>query len=308
MQFLRNVIKWNLFLGAFTFIVSYKPVVIMHGILSGADSMNSLQREIEMLHFGTKVYNCDLFSNWFSLENAWKQVNELRDYFQTIGKLHPEGIIVIGNTNNYVKFCLISNASLGRPGHSQGGLLARATIQTMPNHNVKVFISLSSPQAGQYGTNFLHLIFPDLASRTVYELFYSKVGQLTSVANYWNDPRKQDLYRRYSVFLPYINNEIQTSNSSIFRTALTRLDKMVLIGGPDDGVITPWQSSHFGFFNGSLDVIPFNEREIFTSDAIGLKTLADHGKLVIVAKPCVHHLSWHRNRNVIREVILPHLI
>lgn len=288
MQFLRNVIKWNLFLGVFTFIVSYKPVVIMHGILSGADSMNSLQREIESLHFGTKVYNCDLFSNWFSLENAWKQVNELRDYFQTIGNLHPEGIIVIG--------------------HSQGGLLARATIQTMPNHNVKVFISLSSPQAGQYGTNFLHLIFPDLASRTVYELFYSKVGQLTSVANYWNDPREQDLYRRYSVFLPYINNEIQTSNSSIFRTALTRLDKMVLIGGPDDGVITPWQSSHFGFFNGSLDVIPFNEREIFTSDAIGLRTLADHGKLVIVAKPFVHHLSWHRNRNVIREVILPHLI
>ncbi|KAL9874434.1 palmitoyl-protein thioesterase 2 isoform 3-T3 [Glossina fuscipes fuscipes] len=178
----------------------------------------------------------------------------------------------------------------------------------MPNHNVKVFISLSSPQAGQYGTNFLHLIFPDLAARTVYELFYSKVGQLTSVANYWNDPRKQDLYRRYSVFLPYINNEIQTSNSSIFRTALTRLDKMVLIGGPDDGVITPWQSSHFGFFNGSLDVIPFNEREIFTSDTIGLKTLADHGKLVIVVKPFVHHLSWHRNRNVIREVILPHLI
>ncbi|KAL9874433.1 lysosomal thioesterase PPT2 homolog isoform X2 [Glossina fuscipes] len=235
MQFLRNVIQWNLFLGAFAFIVSYKPVIIMHGILSGADSMKSLQREIELLHFGTKVYNCDLFSNWFSLENAWKQ-------------------------------------------------------------------------AGQYGTNFLHLIFPDLAARTVYELFYSKVGQLTSVANYWNDPRKQDLYRRYSVFLPYINNEIQTSNSSIFRTALTRLDKMVLIGGPDDGVITPWQSSHFGFFNGSLDVIPFNEREIFTSDTIGLKTLADHGKLVIVVKPFVHHLSWHRNRNVIREVILPHLI
>uniref|UniRef100_A0A1B0GBA1 palmitoyl-CoA hydrolase n=1 Tax=Glossina morsitans morsitans TaxID=37546 RepID=A0A1B0GBA1_GLOMM len=272
----------------FTFIVSYKPVVIMHGILSGADSMNSLQREIEsqLVQFGKRL-------------EAGKRIKRL---FPNDWKFAPG------------RYNCNSNTSLGRSGHSQGGLLARATIQTMPNHNVKVFISLSSPQAGQYGkfsANFLHLIFPDLASRTVYELFYSKVGQLTSVANYWNDPREQDLYRRYSVFLPYINNEIQTSNSSIFRTALTRLDKMVLIGGPDDGVITPWQSSffsHFGFFNGSLDVIPFNEREIFTSDAIGLRTLADHGKLVIVAKPFVHHLSWHRNRNVIREVILPHLI
>ncbi|XP_075167162.1 palmitoyl-protein thioesterase 2 isoform X2 [Haematobia irritans] len=238
-------------------------------------------------HPGTKVYNCDLFSNWNSLEGAWNQVSQFRQYLEAVSKLHPDGIIVLG--------------------YSQGGLLARAAIQSMENHNVKVFISLSSPQAGQYGTSFLHLIFPDLAAKTAYELFYSRVGQHTSVGNYWNDPHKQDLYFKYSVFLPYVNNEISSTNSTQFKKALTRLDKLVLIGGPNDGVITPWESSHFGYYNDKMDVIPLNKRKIYTSDDIGLKMLADHGKLVIVVKPFVHHLTWHRNKQVIREVIMPHL-
>lgn len=65
--------------------------------------------------------------------------------------------------------------------------------------------------------------------------------------------------------------------------------------------------SHFGFYNGSFDVVPFNKREIYTSDAIGLKTLADHGKLIIIVRPFVHHLTWHTNKHIIKEVILPHL-
>ena len=92
--------------------------------------------------------------------------------------------------------------------------------------------------------SFLHLIFPDLAAKTAFELFYSRVGQHTSVGNYWNDPHKQPLYIKYSVFLPLVNNEIQSSNSTDFKSSLTRLDRMVLIGGPNDGVITPWQSRY----------------------------------------------------------------
>lgn len=51
---------------------------------------------------------------------------------------------------NMNTICVIS-----LPGYSQGGLLARAAIQSLPNHNVKTFISLSSPQAGQYGSKFV---------------------------------------------------------------------------------------------------------------------------------------------------------
>lgn len=89
---------------------------------------------------------------------------------------------------------------------------------------------------------FLHLIFPDLAAKTAYNLFYSYVGQHTSVGNYWNDPHQQRLYYNFSSFLPYINNEIKTENSTRFRENFLKVDEVVLIGGPNDGVITPWQS------------------------------------------------------------------
>lgn len=266
---------------------AYKPVIILHGIMSGSDSMVILQKEIEFNHPGTKVYNCDKFSGWSSLEAAWRQVQQIRSYVKEICDAHPEGVHFIG--------------------YSQGGLIARAVIQSLPEHNIQNFISLSSPQAGQYGTKFLHLIFPNLTARTAYELFYSRVGQHTSVGNYWNDPNEYELYLKYSVFLPLINNEIKSSNSTQFKTALTKLKKMVLVGGPNDGVITPWQSSHFGFFNKSLDVIPFDQRDIYLKDEIGLKTLQDQDKLVIITRPHVHHLIWHLSPKVIREVILPHL-
>lgn len=62
----------------------------------------------------------------------WRQVEEVGNDILAIGAAFPEGINLIG--------------------YSQGGLLARAILQRFPEHNVKNFISLSSPQAGQYGS------------------------------------------------------------------------------------------------------------------------------------------------------------
>lgn len=192
-------------------------------------------------------------------------------------------------------------------GYSQGGLLARAILQSNPDHCVSHFISLSSPQAGQFGSDFLHLIFPSLVAKTAFELFYSHVGQHTSVGNYWNDPHHQELYRKYSVFLPYINNEIESCNSTLFRNSLIKLEKIVLIGGPNDMIITPWQSSHFGYFDKDNDVIPFHQRGIYINDTIGLKTLEQSGRLKILTIPHVHHFAWHLNLTVIDHAILPYL-
>uniref|UniRef100_A0A182RVZ1 palmitoyl-CoA hydrolase n=1 Tax=Anopheles funestus TaxID=62324 RepID=A0A182RVZ1_ANOFN len=269
-------------------IMAYRPVFIYHGILTGADSMNHLVGRIQEMHPDTVVYNFQRFGGWSSLENAWHQVLEAQTNLKVICDLHPEeGINMIG--------------------YSQGGLLGRAVLQTYPDHCVKTFISLSSPQAGQFGDDFLHLIFPSLVAKTAYQLFYTYVGQHTSVANYWNDPHHQDLFEEFSIFLPYVNNRILSVNSTQFRDTLMRLDRLVLIGGPDDGVITPWESSHFSFYNQTYAVVPLHESEIYTEDLIGLKTLEESGRLHIIVRENVHHYQWHRKNDVIDSVILPYL-
>lgn len=85
-------------------------------------------------HPGTIVYNTDRFSGWSSLENAWHQVDQLGQDLMEISRRHPDGIHLLG--------------------YSQGGLLARAILESFEDLNVKNFISLSSPQAGQFGSKF----------------------------------------------------------------------------------------------------------------------------------------------------------
>lgn len=161
------------------------------------------------------MYIIDKWVNWQSLESMLGQIDSFFEDFDAIFKKHPDGVHVLG--------------------YSQGGLLARSLIQFYNGHKVKKFISLSSPQAGQFGSAFLHLIFPTLVAANAYELFYSRIGQHTSVGNYWNDPNHRQLYLKYSNFLPFVNNEILSTNSTQFRDNLLKLEKMILIGGPNDG-------------------------------------------------------------------------
>lgn len=179
-------------LGGACYSKKYKPVYLIHGIMTGAESMLLIEEEIlrvrvvffvlnirdfnfffQQHHPGTVVYNTERFAGWFSLENAWYQVQKLGEDVMKVCRDHPDGIHLLG--------------------YSQGGLLSRAILQSNPDHCVKNFISLSSPQAGQFGDSFLHLIFPSLVAKTAFELFYSRVGQHTSVGNYWNDPHHQEL-------------------------------------------------------------------------------------------------------------------
>ncbi|XP_026324496.1 lysosomal thioesterase PPT2 homolog [Hyposmocoma kahamanoa] len=266
---------------------TYKPVVLIHGIMTGSGTMEMIGHRIKEKHPGTIIYNVNRFEGWSSLETMWHQVLEIGNDVANYSSLHPEGINVIG--------------------YSQGGLVARGIVQTFPNISIDTFISLSSPQAGQYGAGFLHLVFPGLVKDTAFELFYSRVGQHTSVGNYWNDPYHQNLYETYSVYLPYINNHVSSAKSTDFKSNLLRLQRLVLIGGPDDNVITPWQSSQFGYYDSKENVIEMRSQDIYLEDRIGLRELDESGRLQLVTVSGVNHYNWHMNVTVIDNCLLPYL-
>lgn len=286
-QFYRGMKHWTavalLVTLAWNFTGAYRPVIIFHGIFSDAKNMEDLVSLIQNAEPGTQVYNIDGFDNMDSLKPMWEQVETIR------AKMLP----------------IMSNLTDG--GHlicfSQGGLICRAILETVPNHNIRTFVSLSSPQAGQYGDTIYLKYFPTWTKEFIYTFFYSEEGQKISIANYWKDPHHLDLYEKHNVFLPVLN----TPTNSSYKSNFVKLEKLVLIGGPDDGVITPWQSSHFAFYDENEQVVEYQSQDYYTSDAFGLQTLDKAGKIHIHEVPGVEHVDWHGNKDVFTNCIEPYL-
>uniref|UniRef100_A0AAV2MFI9 palmitoyl-CoA hydrolase n=1 Tax=Knipowitschia caucasica TaxID=637954 RepID=A0AAV2MFI9_KNICA len=193
--------------------------------------------------------------------------------------------------------------------YSQGGVICRALLSVIPNHNIHTFIALSSPLAGQFGvTKHLRRFFPYTVCEDFYRICYKSWFQRLSVCQYWNDPHYRDLYLEKNNFLPLINGETQHKDLPEWKKNFLQIKKMVLIGGPDDGVITPWQSSLFGFWNEKREVVEMKNQEFYTSDAFGLKTLDSRGDISVCVQSGVPHAHWHINITVFNNCIKDWLI
>ncbi|XP_039530439.1 lysosomal thioesterase PPT2-A-like [Pimephales promelas] len=148
--------------------VAYKPVIIVHGLFDTSADFINLHRFINLSHPGTNVTVLDLFDRSASLQPLWKQVEGFAEAIYPIMQNAADGIHLI---------C-----------YSQGGLVCRGILSTLPDHNVHSFISLSSPQSGQYGdTDYLKYLFPQFVKSNLYHVCYTAVGQKISICNYWND-------------------------------------------------------------------------------------------------------------------------
>lgn len=78
----------------------------------------------------------------------WYQVQKLNESLVNITKQHPEGVHFLGTIPRDLWSFSVKNVL----GYSQGALLGRTILQANPDHNVINYISLSGPQAGQYGS------------------------------------------------------------------------------------------------------------------------------------------------------------
>ncbi|XP_035488535.1 lysosomal thioesterase PPT2-A [Scophthalmus maximus] len=262
----------------------YKPVVIVHGIFDGLKQFKTMSLYIHKVHPGTEVSVIDLYSNLASLKPMWRQVKDFRKAISSIMQKAPDGIHLL---------CF-----------SQGGLICRALLSTTPDHNVHNFISLSSPQAGQYGdTDYLKWVFPDFMKKTVFKMCYRRLGQKLSICGYWNDPHHRSQYLQSNIFLPKLNGDSPHTDLRVWRQNFLRVKKLVLIGGPDDGVITPWQSSHFGFYDSNEHVVEMRNQEFYRNDTFGLKTLDARGDVSTCIQSGVKHVQWHSNYTVFMSCI-----
>ncbi|XP_035991394.1 lysosomal thioesterase PPT2 isoform X2 [Fundulus heteroclitus] len=270
-------------------IDGHKPVIIVHGIFDGPKQFEILSTFIKKAHPDTEVHTISLYNDMESLVPLWEQVEDFRKAIEEIMNKSPEGVHLL---------CF-----------SQGGLICQAVLSTSPNHNVHTFISLSSPLAGQYGdTDYLKKAFPDCLKEYVYFLCYNKMGQEISICDYWNDPHHRADYLRGNTFLPLLNGEKPHKFIKEWRENFLRIKKMVLIGGPDDGVITPWQSSHYGFYNASEDVVEMRNQEFYKRDTFGLRTLDARGDVSVCVQSGVEHTHWHSNFTVFTNCIEKWLI
>ncbi|KAG8448591.1 hypothetical protein GDO86_015618 [Hymenochirus boettgeri] len=175
----------------------YKPVIVIHGLFDSSANFKNLLRYINESHPGTNVTVLDLFDHRKSLQPLWKQVEGFKE------AIYP----------------IMQNA--GRDGvhllcYSQGGLICRGLLQTMSDHNVDTFISLSSPQMGQYGdTDYLRFLFPTYVKSNLYRICYTQLGQTFSICNFWNDPHHHGMYVNVSDFLAPLNVERPEPNATV---------------------------------------------------------------------------------------------
>ncbi|XP_027002118.1 lysosomal thioesterase PPT2-A-like isoform X2 [Tachysurus fulvidraco] len=271
-----NLVQCVVVLSALFVIVNgYRPVIIVHGLFDGPRQFINLTNFISKTHPGTNVTTVDMYDDMNSLKPLWDQVNGFIKAIGPIMEKAKDGIHLI---------CF-----------SQGGLVCRGIIATLPIHNVHSLIFLSSPLSGQYGiTSYMRHAFSKCIKQLVYQLCYNFLGQKISICNFWNDPHHRERYLKSNKYLALLNE---------WRERFMAVKNLVLIGGPDDGVITPWQSSHFGFYNSDETVVEMKQQDWYLEDVFGLKTLDDRGGLVECVFPDVEHTSWHSNFTVYKQCI-----
>ncbi|XP_046850024.1 lysosomal thioesterase PPT2-A-like [Xenia sp. Carnegie-2017] len=274
---------------------SYKPVVIIHGILDTAASMDDLKLMIKQAHPETNVTVFSLYDEISSIDTPmWTQVNGFKEALEKVMAESKDGIHLIG--------------------YSQGGIMARAVIENSSNHNVVNFISLSSPQMGQFGvTSYLSKFLPKISREFLYSLLYTQVFQDSlSLANYWNDPLHAKEYLAGCNFLPFVNNNDKSklADKELYKIQKQNFEKiknLIVIGGPQDGVITPWQSALFGFYDVKLEVLPMKQQKAYLEDWFGLKTIDMRNAIHSYTFPNISHVHWHHSKVVFDKAIEPWL-
>mmetsp|Transcript_7856 Transcript_7856/g.15610 ORF Transcript_7856/g.15610 Transcript_7856/m.15610 type:complete len:331 (-) Transcript_7856:431-1423(-) len=181
-------------------------------------------------------------------------------------------------------------------GLSQGNLVIRGYIEKYNDPPVIGFLSINGPLAG---TASLPRCNPDgwvgylckKATDLVGDAAYTSVIQEhVAQANFLKVPGELDAYLKVNPFLPYLNNEIEHADSKKFRDNFASISKLVLVKADSDTMIFPRETAWFAYFDNDHfgRVLPMNETQAYTTNAFGLRSLAESNRIVFRSSPGDH--------------------
>ncbi|CAH8277961.1 unnamed protein product [Arabidopsis lyrata] len=195
-------------------------------------------------------------------------------------------------------------------GRSQGNLVARGLIEFCddgpPVYN---YISLAGPHAGISSippaicglkSDPACKKFDELIKGALYSEF---IQDHLAPSGYYKIPNDINEYLESSKYLPKLNNEIPDQRNQTYKDRFTILQNLVLVKFQDDEIITPNDSTWFGFYpEGEFEpLLSPNQTKLYTEDWIGLKTLDDAGKVKFVSV-AGGHLNM-ADQDVVKHVV-----
>jgi palmitoyl-protein thioesterase len=268
------------------------PIVLVHGIMADKYAMEPTINFIEKYLPGTYIKSVTIgmgkYSSWWNMHD---QAEWLAHEIQTDHNLR-DGFIMIA--------------------HSQGGLLGRYYLEHYNNPRVHTYISWGSPQQGVFGmpgTLDNRFTWLNLLENYTYKLMYTPLFQkYVGFASYWHDPFHTSSYLKKCSFLPYLNNEIMHEYAATYKENICSLHAMVLVKSTNDDIIEPLESCHFEFYKeGSKHaIVPLEESVFYKEDHLGIKTLAESGRLFLKTASCTH-TDFQEDETNFRENTLPYL-
>ncbi|GKT29892.1 Lysosomal thioesterase PPT2 like protein [Aduncisulcus paluster] len=284
----------------------------MHGIKNGKSNLDTVVSWIQEASPDTYVLNVELGNG--AVDSVFGDITKWAlDFIEIVGTDE-----VISEFGSFNMFC-----------HSQGNMFCLYYLgmynssyvkEQLPDYDLDSFptvynyMSIAAPAAGFFGDNSkfqaLGIETNDIA-RLGGSLFYtpSILQLLINPTGYWRDPMHLDVYRQLSLFLPILNNEISHPDFALNKQNRMSLNYYKMFGSPNDGVISPYQSTWYGYFKeGTLDEY-VNADETDAWENLGLRELYEAGKLEFVDSE-LHHSGYIKPpaEDYFYQEILPYLL
>jgi palmitoyl-protein thioesterase len=173
-------------------------------------------------------------------------------------------------------------------GLSQGGLIARHIVERCATKvPVRNLVTIGGPNMGVSASpNCASGFYCDIINWVIdHAVYFSYIQDFIGPAGYFRDPKDLEYYLNYSVFLPYLNNEKNYTQSIYDR--FTALHGALFVLFSNDTMIFPKETAWFHELQADGTILATNETQFYKEDFIGLRNLTEAGK--------VQYVEWNGN-------------